>query len=56
MTVSSILGTVNTALGGGALPSGYLIAGLSGLNELADNLNNSFDNGTESPWATTHLC
>ncbi len=43
---------MNTALGGGALPSGY---SFTDLNDLAAELNASFDGGVASAWALVHL-
>jgi hypothetical protein len=52
-TVGQILVAANTALGGGALPAGYTI---SGLNNLVDNLNQSFDNCVASAFFSSNLC
>jgi len=52
-TVSEILRIANTALGGGALPSGFTY---STLNNLVDNLNMAFDNCKPSAWARKHMC
>ncbi len=65
-TVSQILGVANTALGTGVYPAGYgttnynahtgvTTIDLSALNTLITNLNESWDNGAQSAWATTHL-
>jgi len=51
-TVSQVLAAMNTALGGGALPSGY---SFTDLNDLTADLNAAFDGGTPSAWALTHL-
>ena len=51
-TVSAVLAAANAAIGGGALPSGFT---LSSLNDLVDNLNQSFDGCVEDGWAKTHL-
>jgi hypothetical protein len=52
-TVSQIEAAAQTALGGGALPSGYTI---SSLESLVDQLNNAFEeNCTASDWANAHL-
>jgi hypothetical protein len=51
-TVSTILAIANNALGGAGLPAGYTF---SQLNDLITNLNESFDNCTESDWAKQHL-
>lgn len=50
--VREILAAMETALGGGALPSGYNIAGLNGL---ATNLNEALDNCTATTWALANL-
>lgn len=50
--VREILTAMETALGGGALPSGYNIAGL---NTLATNLNEALDNCTATTWALANL-
>ena len=52
LTVASILGLAETALGGGGTPSGVSI---SDLNTVATNLNEAFDNGLRSSWAADHL-
>ena len=53
-TISQILAVAKVALGGGALPSDYTI---SDLNDLVDNLNQAFDDGTVvTEWAAGHLC
>jgi len=52
-TIAEILAAANTALGGGALPSGY---SYSTLNDLIDNLNQAFDGCTPTDWAQTYLC
>ncbi len=69
-TVSQILAVANTALGTGVYPAGYgttttatnphtgvttTTIDLSPLNDLITLLNESWDNGTQSAWATTHL-
>lgn len=51
-TLAEILIIVNTALGGGEMPSGYTA---STLNVLTANLVLSFDNCIPSTWAMTHL-
>ena len=51
-TVSAILAMANQALGGGSLPEGFTY---SSLNDLITNLNESFDNCTETAWAKAHL-
>ena len=51
-SVAQILAAAQTALGGGALPSGYSI---SSLNSLVSLLNEAFDNCVPSVWAQTHL-
>jgi hypothetical protein len=51
-TVSQILAAANRALGGGGLPSGY---SFSTLNSLVTNLNEAYDNGNATAWATSHL-
>jgi hypothetical protein len=51
-SVSQILNAANTALGTGALPSGYTFGAL---NTLVTNLNESWDNCTQSAWGATHL-
>lgn len=56
-TISQIIAAANTALGGGALPSGY---SYSSLTDLLDNLVQAFhpdSNGScvVSPWAHDHL-
>jgi hypothetical protein len=50
--VKNILAAMEIALGGGPLPNGCT---LSGLNELATRLNESFDNCQTSTWAQTNL-
>ena len=52
-TVVSVLAAANTALGGGAIPTGFTV---STLNDLVDNLNKAFDNCLPSDWAQTNLC
>jgi hypothetical protein len=52
-TVSAVLAAANLALAGGALPSGFV--SYSSLNDLIDNLNQSFDGCVRSGWAATHL-
>lgn len=51
-SVSAILADAESALAGGALPSGYTISTLSSLIDL---LNNSVDGCVASDWANTHL-
>lgn len=51
-TVEDILGYANYALSGQGLPEGYTYDSLSAL---LDNLNQSWDNCTESDWAKQHL-
>lgn len=51
-TYAEILAIVNTALGGGAMPSGYTASTLNGLTA---NLVLSFDNCIPSEWAMTHV-
>lgn len=51
-TLAEILIIINTALGGGEMPSGYTA---STLNALTANLVLSFDNCIPSAWAMTHL-
>lgn len=51
-TITQVLAQMNTALGGGALPSGFTYALL---NTLAANLDLAFDRCLPSDWAQTHL-
>ena len=51
-TVSTILAIANNALAGQGLPVGY---SFSSLNDLITNLNESWDNCTQSSWAKEHL-
>ena len=51
-SVSEILAAANLALAGGGLPSGYTF---STLNDLIDNLNNSWDGCQQSTWGAAHL-
>jgi hypothetical protein len=51
-TVAQIYAICIVALNGGSLPSAYT---MSGLNSLATNLNESWDNGAQSAWAVAHL-
>lgn len=51
-TVAQILSAAETALGGGAVPSGYT---LSTLNTLITNLNESFEACVPSDWAQANL-
>lgn len=53
MTVRAVLAAAHTALGGGGLPAG---ANLTQLNNMVDNLNQSFvDGDSVSSWAAQHL-
>lgn len=53
LTVEQILAICETALGGGALPTDYTLAGL---NSVASNLNEAFVDGTTvTLWARQHL-
>ena len=51
-SVSDILGFANYALAGDGLPDGYTF---SSLNDLVDNLNQSWDDCQQDGWAKTHL-
>jgi hypothetical protein len=51
-TVSTILAIANNALAGQGLPVGY---SFSSLNDLITNLNESWDDCTQSSWAKEHL-
>ena len=51
-TVRQILAVAETALGGGALPSGYTYASLQ---DLCEKLVVSFDGGVATAWAKPHL-
>jgi len=52
-TVSAVLAAANLALAGGPLPAGF--ASYSALNDLIDQLNQSFDGCVMNGWAATHL-
>lgn len=52
LTVAQILAIAESALGGGALQSGFTV---STLNDIIDLLNKAFDNCAPSDWAQTHL-
>jgi hypothetical protein len=52
LTVAEALAIAEVVLGGGAPPAGMTI---SNLNDLVTDLNEAFDNGTQSVWARTHL-
>ncbi len=54
VTVNQVLADANTVLGGGALPS--YVTSISDLNDLADNLNNAFDNYMDTGWEEANLC
>jgi hypothetical protein len=51
-TISQVLATANTALGGGGFPAGVTA---SQLNDLVDELNNAFVDCIGSAWATNYL-
>jgi len=51
-TISTILAIANNSLSGQGLPVGYTF---SSLNELITNLNESWDDCTQSGWAKDHL-
>jgi hypothetical protein len=51
-SVNDILGFANYALAGNGLPQGFTF---SSLNDLVDNLNQSWDNCTQDGWAQSHL-
>ncbi len=51
-SISDILAFTNSALAGNGLPTGYTF---STLNDLVTNLNESWDDCTESGWGSTHL-
>ena len=51
-TVNDVLAAANTAISGGALPTGFTY---SSLNDLVDKLNNAFDGCVATGWATGHL-
>lgn len=51
-TVAQVLAAANLAISGGALPAGF---SYSSLNDLVDNLNESFDGCAADTWATIHL-
>lgn len=52
-TVSAVLAAANLALAGGPLPAGFV--SYSELNDLIDNLNQSFDDCAPDRFALTHL-
>ncbi|PYV50314.1 MAG: hypothetical protein DMG98_28075 [Acidobacteria bacterium] len=54
VTANQVLADANTVLGGGALPS--YVTSISDLNDLADNLNNAFDNWMDTGWQEVNLC
>jgi hypothetical protein len=51
-TVNDILAFANNALAGNGLPSGFTF---SSLNDLIDNINQSWDDCNQSDWAKQHL-
>jgi hypothetical protein len=51
-TVSEILAAANNALAGNGLPDGFTF---SDLNSLIDNINQSWDNCSQSDWGAAHL-
>ena len=51
-TVAQVLAAANLAISGGALPAGFTY---SSLNDLVDNLNQSFDSCTADAFASLHL-
>ncbi|MDD1653198.1 MAG: hypothetical protein LUQ64_01495, partial [Methanomicrobiales archaeon] len=52
MTVSQVLALANQVLGGATPPDGITVGDL---NQIADLLNNGFDNGVPTGWAQLHV-